>query len=106
MSTDFSTVTKGDVLPPFSFTVTEDGVRAYLDATGEAHEPWQGAVPPLAVGALALAGLMEEMPLAAGVMHTFQKLEFLGEVATDMPLTTHVTVTQRAVRAGAQFTTV
>jgi hypothetical protein len=94
------------VLPAITLTVTREDALRYLAATGEDDAHWPGIVPPLALGALALAALMEEMPLAAGVFHSGQVFEFLESVPFDSTLDLHIAVERRAERAGAIYTTV
>lgn len=102
---DFFALQQGDVLPEFSLCVEASDVRAYLDATGEPAERWRESVPPLALGALALAGLLEEVPPPAGLVHTSQDFQFLESVPVGQVLTGRVTVAQRSKRRGMLFTT-
>ena len=54
---DFHEFRRGDAVPVFHFSVSAEEARAYLDATGDAHATlWTETVPPLAAGALLLAG--------------------------------------------------
>ena len=105
MTVDFFALRQGDVLPEFSLSVDAGEVRAYLDATGEPAEHWRECVPPLALGAFAVAGLLEEVPPPAGVVHTGQNFEFLAPVPVGHVLSGHVTVAQRSERQGMLFTT-
>lgn len=97
---DFHALARGDefVLPSFSFDASD--VRAYLDATGEPAERWDGVVPPLAAGALALGALMERVPLPGGALHAGQEFEFLRAIAPGESLETLVRVAQRSERRG------
>lgn len=103
MSIDFHSLRRGDALPALSFAVTLDEVRAYLAATGEGAEHWTAAVPPLALGALTLAGLMEEMPLPPGALHAGQEFEFLAAVAPGDRIEAQLTVAQQSERQGANI---
>lgn len=103
MSIDFHALRRGDRLPPIAFVVTAEDVRAYLAATGESAEAWHTAVPPLALGAYILAGLMEEMPLPAGALHAGQEFEFLAPVPQGEPLEAELTVVQQSERQGSNI---
>ncbi len=105
MTIDFFALRQGDVLPEFALRVDSDEVLAYLESTGEPAEHWREFVPPLALGAFAVAGLLEEVPPPAGVVHTGQNFEFLASVPVGQTLSGHVTVAQRAERQGMLFTT-
>jgi hypothetical protein len=99
-------VVTGDVLPAMTLRVTREDALRYTAATGEDDAHWPGLVAPLALGALALGVLMEEMPLAKGVFHSAQEFDFLGAVPHDSELDVHIAVDRRAERAGALYTTV
>ena len=101
---DFFALRQGDVLPEFPLCVDDSDVRAYLDATGEPEERWRESVPPLALGALALAGLLEQVPPPPGLVHTSQEFQFLAAVQIGQALTGCVTVAQRSKRRGMLFT--
>lgn len=96
----------GDVLPAISLVITREDSLRYLAATGEDDAHWPGTVAPLALGALALAALMDEMPLPAGVFHSAQEFEFLEAVPFESTLDLLIAVERRAERGGAVYTTV
>jgi hypothetical protein len=98
-------LTKGQPLPPFTLRIERADVNAYLDATGESPERWAGIVPPLAVGALALGALLDEIAPPAGLVHTNQELDFIAAVPVGALLEGEFTVNQRATRRGTMFTT-
>lgn len=95
---------RGDDLPSFVLSVSGDDVRAYLEATGEPREAWTRHVPPLALGAFALAGLMERVELPAGLVHTGQEYAFVRPVAHDEPVEVRIRVASRSERRGAVIT--
>lgn len=100
---DFHALRRGDALPPVRFAVSTEEARAYLAATGEAPETWTETVPPLALGALTLAGLMEAMPLPPGALHGGQEFEFLGAVAHRETVEAQLTVAQQSERQGTNI---
>ena len=95
---------RGDDLPAFVLRVTAADVHAYLDATGESPAAWTHDVPPLALGAFALAGLMERVELPAGIVHTGQEYDFARAVAHDEPVEVRIRVASRSERRGAVIT--
>jgi len=92
---------RGDALPPFTLHISSADVAAYLEATGERCALWSTLVPPLALGAFALAGLMERVELPAGILHTGQEHEFRRPLAHDEPVEVGVEVGARSERGGA-----
>ncbi len=108
MTIDFFEIEIGDVLPEFLVRVGVEDVRAYLAATGESEGPsaqlWAETVPPVALGAFALAALMERLPPPFGTLHAGQEFDFHRPVAPGEELTARVTVDQRAERRGSLLT--
>lgn len=99
------TLTRGQPLPPFTLQIDQAEVEAYLDATGEPAERWRGLVPPLAIGALALGALLDEIAPPPGLVHTNQEFDFTAAVPVGAMLRGQFTVDQRAIRRGTMFTT-
>ena len=99
----FASLERGYRLPPFELTITADDVVAYLDATGEQNELWRTHVPPLALGAFALGGLMDRFQVPAGLVHTGQEYEFLQPVAIGQPVEVRIEVASSSERRGARM---
>ncbi len=97
---DFHLLRRGDALRPYSVQVTADEVRAYLAATGAGIGPWRANVPPLALEALLLAGLMDEVPLPDGAVHVAQEVESVAAVSHGEPVEARLTIAQQSVRQG------
>lgn len=95
---------RGDDLPSFALHVSADEVQRYLAATGEAVDLWTHHVPPLALGAFALAGLMERVELPPGLVHTGQEYEFTHPVPHDEAVEVRIRVASRSERRGAVIT--
>lgn len=100
---DFHAFRRGDAVPPFSLRVRADDARAYLTATGESEATaslWAEHAPPLAVGALLLAGLMDEVPLPAGAVHIGQDFEFVHPIPLGAEVQVQMVIAQQSVRGG------
>lgn len=104
MTIALRSLVRGDRLPELAVRIDAADVRAYLEATGEAASAsaalWGDTMPPLALGAFALAALLEQVPVVAGTLHTGQELAFRRAVVIGEPLTARISVAQRAERAG------
>ncbi len=99
---DFHDFHRGDTVPVFHFSVSAAEARAYLDATGDEHAAlWTETVPPLAAGALMLAGLMDEVPLPPGAVHIGQDFEFVAPIAVDADIEARLTIAQQSLRGGS-----
>lgn len=100
---EFHALRRGDVLAPFYLRVTPEQALAYLASTGEAPEAWGDIVPPLALGALTLGGLMEAIPLPPGAVHGGQEFEFVGLVRHDEEIEAQLSIAQQSERHGANI---
>lgn len=100
---DFASLERGYELSPFTLQVTAQDVAHYLDATGEQHELWETCVPPLALGAFALGGLMDRFQVPAGLVHTGQEYDFTEPVPIDEPVEVRITVASSSERRGARM---
>jgi hypothetical protein len=96
----FYALRRGDRLAPFLVTVGPEQVSAYLAATGESTAGWARDVPPLALGAYTLAGMMEQLALPPGAVHAGQEFEFLRAVVPGAALEARVSIAQRSERRG------
>lgn len=100
MPLEFHDMRRGDAVPRYTFRAGTDERDAYLHATGESVDHWPEAMPPLALCALALGGLIDEVPLPDGAVHAGQELEFLRPVPLGAEVEANVTLVQRGDRRG------
>jgi acyl dehydratase len=88
------------------FRLTAEDVRRYLEAVEDcsgayAHGPEGVAwVPPLAVAALALRAILEQVELSAGALHAGQEVEFRRPIAVGAALRSLARVAQRSEMRG------
>jgi len=89
-----------------SFVLDEEAVARYVEAVEDeallrlAQAEGKAWVPPMAVAALALRSLMEEMTLPAGSIHVSQELEFVRAVETGEQIGCRAWLSHRSQRAG------
>ena len=100
---EFSTLERGYELPPFELRIGVAEVEQYLEATGEQNDLWSECVPPLALGAFALGGLMDRFQAPPGLVHTGQEYEFTRSVSIDEPVEVRVVVASSSDRRGARM---
>ena len=97
--TSVSALPRGYQLEPAQFTLPRERIDAYLRAVGD-ENAYGDVVPPLAVVALALTELQEQVLLPEGALHTAQEVEHLHAVRADEPLTMRARIAQRSERQG------
>lgn len=97
---------KGHRFAATSFVLEDEVVASYLEAVEDqalprlAQAEGKAWAPPMAVAALALRSLMEEMALPAGSIHASQEFEFMRAVETGEPITCRAWLGHRSQRAG------
>jgi len=97
---------KGQQFSAASFVLDEEAVARYLEAVEDealprlAQAEGKAWVPPMAVAALALRSLMEEMTLPAGSIHASQELEFVRAVEAGERVTCRAWLSHRSQRGG------
>jgi 3-hydroxybutyryl-CoA dehydratase len=101
----FSDLTPGYTFPSTVLALDAQTIERYLRATQDDHAVYwrDGAVhlvPPLAVAALALRGIAQEVALAPGSLHTGQELLFRRLVTVGERLTAQAHVTASSRRRG------
>jgi acyl dehydratase len=100
------TLEKGHRFSATSFVLDEEAVARYLEAVEDGALPrlaqaeGKAWVPPMAVAALGLRSLMEEMTLPAGAIHVSQELEFVRPVETGERIACRAWLSHRSQRAG------
>ena len=85
-----------------------DAVSRYTDAvgdqsrlrTGDGGQAW---APPMAVAALSLRGVVNDLAIPGGALHVGQELEFREAVPIDETLDCRATVVQNSVRGDWRF---
>ena len=103
---------RGHEIPVADFRLHADDVSRYLaaveDRAGIYGEGPDGAawVPPLAVAALALRAILEQVELPAGALHTGQEVEFRRPVPVGSLLRPRARVAQRSEMRGAVISVV
>ena len=88
-----------------SWAVTEEVLREYLEAVGDATPAYfqHGLVPPVALAARALGLLLERMDLPPGAIHSLQEIETLGPVSLHQTISGRATVSPPRRRGDMEF---
>jgi len=94
--TDFAA---GHVFEPVRFTITAADAFAYREAVSD-RVPASGIVPPLAVAAIVLGKLLEQVGLPPGSLHASESLTFAHAVTEGSELECNTRLSQRSVRGG------
>lgn len=91
-----------------AWEITEERVKQYLDAVGDASPvyPQAGLVPPLALAAYALGALLQKLVLPPSTIHSLQGLETHQPVQFGDKITGIARLGSPKVRGGYGFITI
>ena len=108
MTSDFAALSVGLEVSNRRLVLDTALVAGYVDAVGDRSgifDPGvkRPAVPPMAVAALSLRGVLDDLGIPEGTVHAGQELEFSGVVHVEDALTCKATVVQNSVRKGSRF---
>ncbi len=109
IAVDYASLTAGDTVSDRSYPLSFDVVSSYVQAVED--EAWKPAtsgnfVPPMAIAALGIRALVNDLQVPGGTVHVGQEVEFMGAVAMGDNLHYAATVLQNTVRRGQRFMSV
>lgn len=93
---------------PIRFQLHQSEVGLYLRSVWESNPIFSqhGVVPPTALAAYALRGILREINLPSGAIHTAQDTSVLRPITSDEAITFHARLTQNSVRSGWRIVSV
>ena len=106
MTVDHASLELGQTISDRRYTLDDAAVSLYVAAVGDRsglYEAGDGVTPPMAVAALGLRGVVEDLRIPGGTLHTSQELEFLTGVAAGSELRCEADVLQNSVRGDRRF---
>jgi len=89
------------------WTIPEDSVRQYLGAVGDSQLAYFDyvMVPPLALSAYALGGLLDKLALPPGAIHSLQEITTVRPVGFGEHITAVAQLERTRQHGGLEFTT-
>ena len=108
MSIDYSTLLPGQEISNQTYTLDSTAVSRYTEAVGDdsalcRDDDGRELVPPMAVAALSLRGVVNDLAIPGGTLHAGQELEFKDPVAVGEALACKATLVQNSVRGEWRF---
>lgn len=107
MTVDYSTLAVGQEVSNRTISLDAGTVSKYAgavdDATAQPGGPGETKVPPMAVAALGLRGVLDDLGIPSGALHAGQELSFSGPVEVEARLRCRATVARNSVRRGSRF---
>ncbi len=111
MILDYADLESGQVISRHSYMLDRDMVEDYIMAVQDdsptiADGNGDRLVPAMAVAALSLRGVVEDLRIPGGTLHTGQEFEFSQSVSIGSGLECVATLAQNSVRGEWRFLTV
>ncbi len=105
MAVDYSRLAPQQVISSRTFRVDAETVSRYVQAVGDSSLPDGGRayVPPMAIAALGLRGVIADLAIPGGTLHLGQELEFLKAVRVGEALECRATLLQNSLRGEWRF---
>ena len=108
MSIDYSTLLPGQEISNQTYTLDSTAVSKYTEAVGDdsalcRDDDGREQVPPMAVAALSLRGVVNDLAIPGGTLHAGQELEFKDPVAVGEARACKATLVQNSVRGEWRF---
>jgi acyl dehydratase len=107
-SIDYSKLISGTEVSSRTIVLDEDSIAGYVDAVGDANgclvgEAGTRLTPPMALAALTLGGVINDLQIPGGTVHAGQEIEFNEAVPLGETIECKATVVQNSVRGGMRF---
>ena len=108
MSVDYAALVTGQEISRRNYSLDSDTVSKYLAAVGDQSQPTAegdgpATAPAMAVAALGLRGVVQDLQIPGGTLHVGQDLEFRGAVSVGERLDCRAVLAQNTVRRGMRF---
>lgn len=105
MAVDYSGLVPQQVISTRTFRLDAETVSRYIEAVGDSSLPDDGRayVPPMAIAALGLRGVIADLAIPGGTLHLGQELEFLRAVRVGEALECRATLLQNSLRGQWRF---
>ena len=104
---DYDRLAPGDEISNRTLVLDEDTVNSYAEAVADANvvygDDGERLVPPMAVAALSLGGVINDLEIPGGTVHASQELEFPQAVPLGSALECTAKLVQNSVRGEWRF---
>lgn len=101
---DYASLKPGQVVSSSSYVLDADAIARYQAAVDN-RLPWRAsdAAPPMALAALGLGGVVNDLAIPGGTLHAGQELQFHAEARPGDRVSCQATLAQTSVRGGWRF---
>lgn len=102
MPIDYAELLANQVVSNQRYVLDDAAVSAYVKAVGDSSAGTATA-PPMAIAALSLRGVVQDLAIPGGTLHVGQEIRFNGAVSPPETLDCRATLLQNSVRGDWRF---
>ena len=102
MAIDYAELLPKQVVSNQRYVLDEAAVSAYVSAVGDSSAT-SSTAPPMALAALSLRGVVNDLQIPGGTLHVGQELRFMGVVSPPETLDCRATLVQNSIRGDWRF---
>ena len=110
MTVDYATLTAGQEVSNTTFVLDANTITRYIESVGGASglrcPPDPDLVPPMAIAALGLRAIINDLGIPEGTLHSSQDLAFLGPTFVGDKLTCRAAVKLNSIRRNSRFVSI
>ena len=108
MTVDYSQLNPGETISSRQHVLGSSRISKYREAVGDgsrlsSEDEGRELTPPMAIAALSLRGVIEDLAIPGGTLHVGQELSFTGAVPVGETLICQATLTQNSTRGELRF---
>lgn len=107
MPVDYAQMAPGDEITSRTLVLDEDSVNRYAEAVADANvvrdSDGSRLVPPMAIAALSLGGVINDLEIPGGTVHASQELDFPRAVKVGATLECRAKLLQNSTRGEWRF---
>ena len=105
---DYSTIPTGQTFSHKAYRLDMAMLDQYLESVGDRSMDWGAncvdrVVPPMAVAAMSLRGVIGDLALPPGSLHAGQELQFKGSVTIGEDLDCRAMLVQNSIRGNWRY---
>ena len=102
MPIDYAELLANQVVSDQRYVLDDAAVSAYVEAVGDSSAS-PATAPPMAIAALSLRGVVQDLAIPGGTLHVGQELQFKRAVSPPETLDCRATLLQNSVRGDWRF---
>ena len=102
MPINYSQLTSKQIISNRQHILDDSTVNSYIEAVDDRSGSLTN-VPPMAIAALSLKGVIQDLEIPGGTLHVGQEITFKGAVNTPQTLLSQATVIQNSLRGNQRF---